>query len=70
LKAKGFLIVVLIMLSMVPAYYINVWLQKIIQPRRSFFLFLLYMFSCFLLVFGYTFFITTIIFKLFPVPKR
>jgi hypothetical protein len=69
-KIKGVLIVLLVMLSLIPAWYINQWLQKIIQPRRHFGLFLLYMLTCFALVFGYTFLVTTLIFKLFPLPKR
>lgn len=64
------LVFLFILLSLVPAYYINIWLQRLIQPRRSFVLFLLYMFACFALVFGYTFLVTTVIFKVFPLPKR
>lgn len=59
-----------ILLSLIPAYYINLWLQKLIQPRRHFGLFLLYVLTCFALVFGYTFLVTALIFKLFPLPKR
>jgi hypothetical protein len=70
LRLKGFAIVLLIFLSLLPAYYINQWLQKIIQPRKSFGLFLLYMLACFALVFGYTFLVTMVIFKLFPLSKR
>lgn len=56
--------------SLIPAWYLNRWLQKIVQPRRSFGQFMLYMLLCFVLVFAYTFLLTTVIFKLFPPPKR
>jgi len=70
MKLKGFIIVLLIFLSLLPAWYINKWLQKIIQPRKSFALFLLYMLSVFALVFVYTFLVTYVILKLFPPPNR
>lgn len=58
-----------IALSLIPAWYINRWLQKIIQPRRSFLQLMLYFIVCLALVFIYTFLVVTLIFKLFPVAK-
>ena len=70
MKGKGLLIIFFLLLSLLPAYYINLWLQKWIKPRRSFGLFLLYMLTCLVLVFVYTFLVTVAIFKMFPVPNR
>jgi hypothetical protein len=68
LKLQRILILIIVLLSLIPVYYINLWMQKVIQPRRSFGRFLLYMLAGMGLVFGYTFLITSLIFKLFPVP--
>lgn len=70
MKLKGVVIIFFIFLSLIPAWYVNRWLQKIVRPRRSFGQFLLYMLLCFALVFGYTFLITAALFKLFPPPQR
>ncbi len=69
MRLRGILISLLILLSLIPAWYLTKWMQKVIQPRKSFLQFLLYMVLCFALVFFYTFLLTTVIFKLFP-PKR
>ncbi|MBA2745081.1 MAG: hypothetical protein H0U44_02540 [Flavisolibacter sp.] len=44
-----------IIIGAVPAYYINLFLLKIIQPRLSFGRFLLYIVSGFAMAFFYTF---------------
>ena len=67
MKRVGVLLV--IMLSLVPAFYLNRWLQKIIQPRKSFLRLLLYILTAFVLVFLYTFVIVWCIAKLFPIAK-
>jgi hypothetical protein len=67
MKRVGVLLV--IMLSLVPAFYLNRWLQKIIQPRKSFVRLLLYILTAFVLVFLYTFVIVWCIAKLFPIAK-
>lgn len=69
-KLKGILITLFLFLSLIPAWYINRWLQGVIQPRKSFAQFLLYLLLCFALVFFYTFLVTFIIFKLLPPPHR
>jgi hypothetical protein len=67
MKRVGVLLV--IMLSLVPAFYLNRWLQQIIQPRKSFVRLLLYILTAFVLVFLYTFVIVWCIAKLFPIAK-
>lgn len=60
-------IILFLLLSLLPAYSLNQWLQKKIQPRKSFGRFLLYIFTAFVLVFVYTFVVVWCIGKLFPV---
>lgn len=60
---------VIILLSLIPAWYINAWLQKVIKPRQSFGQFLLYMVASLVLVFAYTFLVVTIISWVFPRVK-
>lgn len=69
MRLKGILITLIILVSLIPAWHLNKFLQKIIQPRKSFAQLIFYMLVCFALVFFYTFLITVVIFKLFP-PQR
>jgi hypothetical protein len=69
LRFQKLLIIVIILVSLIPAYYITQWLKAVIQPRSSFGRFLLYMLACLGLVFAYTFLLVALILKLFPVAK-
>jgi hypothetical protein len=60
----------LILILLVPCFFINKFLQKIIQPRRSGVRFFVYMFSVFALVFLYTFLLVRIVVYLFPAPMK
>jgi hypothetical protein len=68
-RIQRVLILVFILLSLLPVYYVNKWLQKVIQPRRSFGHFMLYLVACLVLVFAYTFLVVAIISWVFP-PER
>jgi hypothetical protein len=70
MKLHRLLILGVILLSLIPAYYVNQWLQKLIQPRRSLGQLLLYIVSCFAFVFGYTFLLVWIITQVFPQANR
>jgi hypothetical protein len=63
-------IILFLLLSLLPAYSVNQWLQKVIAPRMSFLRFLVYILTAFALVFAYTFVVVWCIGKLFPLPKR
>ncbi|HYH14125.1 MAG TPA: hypothetical protein VD794_02830 [Flavisolibacter sp.] len=69
MRLQRLLILAFILLSIIPAYYINGWLQKVIQPRRSFGQLLLYILACFAFVFTYTFLLVWIIRQVFPQAK-
>jgi hypothetical protein len=59
----------LLLVSLIPAWLINKWLQGLIRPRASFGRFLLYMIVCLLLVFLYTFLLMLLILRFFPPVK-
>jgi hypothetical protein len=69
LKLQRILILLITLLSLIPVHYINLWLQKAVQPRKSFRRFLLYMLFGMLVVFGYTFLVIFVITRLFPAAK-
>ena len=69
MKLQKLLILAIIILSLIPAYYINRWMLNWIQPRRSFLQFLLYMLLSFALIFLYTFLLVMIISAVFPQAK-
>lgn len=68
---KGFPLLVfgLLLLSLVPAYYLNRWLLALLRPRESFWRLLLYFATSLLLVFGYTFAVVSLILRLLPHTK-
>jgi len=63
---QKFLIFFLILASIVPIFYINKWLQRMIIPRKSFVRLLLYLLVMLELLFIYTFLFVTLVSKLFP----
>jgi len=69
MKLQRLLVVLLILLSLIPIAYMNQWLQRVIQPRRSFIQLMLYVLASLVLVFVYTFLLVWIITYLFPKAK-
>jgi hypothetical protein len=67
MKLKGIAVLLIIILSLLPAYYINLQLLKFIEPRKAPVRFLSYMLSVFAFIFIYTFLIVWLIGRLFPV---
>jgi len=66
MRWKAIVILVIILVSLIPAYSLNRYLQKIIRPRESLGRLFLYMFSGMLLVFIFTFILVFLIKMLFP----
>lgn len=64
---KGIAVLLIIMLSLLPAYYLNKKLLKFIEPRKAPLRFLAYMLSMLAFIFGYTFLIVWLIGQIFPV---
>jgi len=56
----------IILVSLIPVYVLYKYLQQKMRPRESGRRLLLWLLACFLLIFGYTFFVVFIIKLLFP----
>lgn len=67
MNLKGIAVLLIIILSLLPAYYLNRQLLKFIEPRKAPLRFLTYMLSMFAFIFGYTFLIVWLIGQIFPV---
>lgn len=63
---KSAIVLLLIVIFMVAAYFISRWLQKIIKPRQAFRRLLLYFLSVLILVFVLSFLMVLVITKLYP----
>jgi len=67
MKLRSLIIWIILLLSLLVAYYINRYLQKAMQPRQSPARLFLFLLTNFVLVLLYTMFIVGLIVKLFPV---
>ncbi|HLZ88908.1 MAG TPA: hypothetical protein VKQ52_16750 [Puia sp.] len=65
MKLRSLLILVGLLLAMVPVYYLNRWLQRVMRPRESAGRFFLFIFTNFLLIVVYTVFIVGMVVRLF-----
>ena len=66
MKIKALVILGIIIVSLLPAFYISNLLERFIQPRKSFGRLMGYLISVLAFVFVYTFMIVFFIMKLFP----
>jgi RsiW-degrading membrane proteinase PrsW (M82 family) len=66
MKLKALVILFIIIISMIPVYLFNKYLQKKIRPRESFVRLFGYLLLGFALVFIYTFLVVLIIKEIFP----
>jgi hypothetical protein len=66
MKGKAIVILLLILASLIPAYLLNKYLQKIIRPRESLGRLFFYLLNGMLLVFVYTLLLVFVIKLLFP----
>ncbi|MGZ3852120.1 MAG: hypothetical protein ACXVBJ_08415 [Flavisolibacter sp.] len=64
------LILLFILLSLIPVFYINRWFQNLIIPRKSIARLFLYFLVILELVFIYTYLLVTVIVNLFPLSNR
>jgi hypothetical protein len=59
------LILLVLILSMVPVYYLNRWLQRVMRPRENAGRFFLFLFANFVLVIVYTVLVVGVVVRLF-----
>lgn len=63
---KSIIVLSIIVVFIIIAFFLNKWLQKIIKPREGFGRLLFYFFSVMVLVFILSFFMVYVIIKLYP----
>ncbi len=65
MKLRSILILLVIVLALIPFYYLNRWMQKMIRPRDSAGRFFLFLFANFLAVIVYTVTLVGLVVKIF-----
>ena len=65
MRLRSLLILLIIGLAMVPVYFLNRWLQRLMRPRESAGRFFLFIFSNLLLILVYTVLIVGLVVRLF-----
>jgi len=65
MKLRSLLILLVLILSMVPAYYLNRWLQQVMRPRENAGRFFLFLFANFILIIVYTVLVVGVVVRLF-----
>lgn len=65
-KIRNMLILLMVLVSLVPVFYINRSLQNFIRPGQSLFRLLLYFVLALVFIFLYAFLIVIIILKIYP----
>jgi hypothetical protein len=64
------LVLLFILVSLIPFFFINKWLQNLVLPRKSLVRLILYFLVVLELVFLYTYLLVSVIVNLFSIQKR
>lgn len=67
MKVRAILILLVLVAAVVPYYYLNSWLQRVIGPRENAGKLFLFLFANFILIVVYTGLVIGLIAKLFPI---
>jgi hypothetical protein len=65
MRLRSLLILLVLILSMVPVYYLNRWLQRVMRPRENAGRFFLFLFANFVLIIVYTVLVVGVVVRLF-----
>jgi hypothetical protein len=65
MKLRSLLILLALILAMVPAFYLNRWLQRVLRPRENAGRFFLFLFANFVLIVVYTVLVVGVAVRLF-----
>ena len=65
MRLRALLILLVLILAMVPAYYLNRWLQRVMRPRENAGRFFLFLFANFVLIVVYTVLVVGVVVRLF-----
>jgi hypothetical protein len=66
MKVRSLLIMLILLLALVPVFYLNRWLQGVLKPREGAGRFFLFLLVNFLLIIVYTILIVGIVLRVFP----
>ena len=66
MRTRSLLILLVLLAAVVPYYYLNRWLQRVMRPRESAGRLFLFLFMTFLLIVVYTGLVIGLIVKIFP----
>jgi hypothetical protein len=65
MKLRSLLIFLALILAMVPTFYLNRWLQRVLRPRENAGRFFLFLFANFVLIVVYTVLVVGVVVRLF-----
>jgi hypothetical protein len=65
-KLRSLLILLLIALALIPVYYFNRWLKRVLRPKDSASRFFLFLFVNFLMIVVYTVLMVGVVLRVFP----
>ena len=65
MKLRSLLILLALTLAMIPAFYLNRWLQRVLRPRENAGRFFLFLFANFVLIVVYTVLVVGVVVRLF-----
>lgn len=66
MKLRSLLILLIIALALIPVYYFNRWLQRVLRPKESAGRFFLFLFVNFLMIIVYTVLMVGVIVRVIP----
>ena len=66
MKLRSLLILLVIALALIPVYYFNRWLQRVLQPKESAGRFFLFLFVNFLMIVVYTVLVVGVVVRVIP----
>lgn len=67
MKTRALLIFLFLVVGLIPVYFINRWMQRVMRPRESAGRFFLFLFANFLLIVVYTVLVVGLIVRVFPI---
>jgi hypothetical protein len=65
-KLRSLLILLIIVLALIPVYYFNRWLQRVLRPKDSAGRFFIFLFVNFLMIVVYTVLVVGVVVRVIP----
>jgi hypothetical protein len=66
MKLRALLILLVVLAAMVPLYFINRWMRRVMRPRENAGRLFLFILTYFVLIVGYTMLVVGVIVRIFP----